>query len=153
MSASAASLSCLGMLDKGRATLVKKNGESIYNSSTDQHLVRFLGFDPDALLKELGAGKGDGEILGWVQAHSKIRERRGRSKPGPLTWRSGGPTAMVRLSPGLPNTSDNTAKRAKTSKPGSKPLNSMTTPALEEKRKFRVHKNNAEQKTKKEQNK
>src|SRR5258705_13232012 len=60
------------MLDKGRATLARKNGEYKYNSSTDQHLVRFLGFDPDALLKELGAGKGDGEILGWVQAHSKI---------------------------------------------------------------------------------
>jgi hypothetical protein len=60
------------MLDKGRATLVKKNGDYNYNSSTDQHLVRFLGFDPDALLKELGAGKGDGEILGWVQAHCKI---------------------------------------------------------------------------------
>ena len=59
------------MLDKGRATLVKKNGEYNYNSSTDQHLVRFLGFDPEALLKELAAGKGDGEILGWVQSHSK----------------------------------------------------------------------------------
>ncbi|MDB6025341.1 MAG: hypothetical protein JWM68_1564 [Verrucomicrobiales bacterium] len=60
------------MLDKGRATLAKKNGEYKYNSGTDQHLVRFLGFDPEALLKELAAGKGDGEILGWVQAHSKI---------------------------------------------------------------------------------
>src|SRR6267143_5327257 len=59
------------MLDKGRATLVKKNGEYNYNSPTGQHLVRFLGLDPDALLKELGAGKGDGEILGWVQSHSK----------------------------------------------------------------------------------
>src|SRR6266446_5176591 len=60
------------MLDKGRATLSKKIGEYKDHFSTDQHLVRFLGFDPDALLKELGAGKGDGEILGWVQSHSKI---------------------------------------------------------------------------------
>jgi hypothetical protein len=59
------------MLDKGRAALAKKNGEYNYNSGTDQHLVSFLGFDPDALLKELAAGKGDGEILEWVQAHSK----------------------------------------------------------------------------------
>ena len=59
------------MLDKGRATLARENGEYKYNSSTDQHLVRFLGFDPEALLKELGARKGDGEILGWIQAHSK----------------------------------------------------------------------------------
>ena len=59
------------MLDKGRATLAKTNGEYNYNSATDQRLVQFLGFDPDALLKELAAGKGDGEILDWVQAHSK----------------------------------------------------------------------------------
>jgi hypothetical protein len=30
------------MLDKGRATLAKKNGEYNYNSPTDQHLVQFL---------------------------------------------------------------------------------------------------------------
>ena len=59
------------MLDKGRATLAEKNGEYNYNSPTDQHLVRFLGLDPDALLKELAAGKGDGQILEWVQVNSK----------------------------------------------------------------------------------
>ncbi len=59
------------MLDKGRATLAGKNGEYIYNSPTDQHLVKFLGFDPKALLKELATGKGDGKILEWIQAHSK----------------------------------------------------------------------------------
>jgi len=60
------------MLDKGRATLARMNGEYKYNSGTDQHLVRFLGFDPKALLKELAKGKGDGEILEWVRSHSKI---------------------------------------------------------------------------------
>jgi len=59
------------MLDKGRATLAKKNGEYKYNSGTDQHLVRFLGLDAKALLKELATGKGDGEMLEWVQANSK----------------------------------------------------------------------------------
>jgi len=59
------------MLDKGRATLAKKNGEYVYNSPTDQRLVQFLGFDPDALLKELATGKGDAEMHEWVQAHSK----------------------------------------------------------------------------------
>jgi hypothetical protein len=59
------------MLDKGRATLAKKNGEYGYNSSTDQRLVKFLGFDPDAMLKELAAGKSDGEILAWVESNSK----------------------------------------------------------------------------------
>ena len=59
------------MLDKGRATLAGKNGEYQFNSSTDQHLVKFLGFDPDALLNELATGKSDGEILEWIQVHSK----------------------------------------------------------------------------------
>ncbi|HEY3763182.1 MAG TPA: DUF5069 domain-containing protein [Verrucomicrobiae bacterium] len=59
------------MLDKGRATLARKNGEYQYNSPTDQQLVQFLGFDPHALLKELASGKSDGEMLEWVQAHSK----------------------------------------------------------------------------------
>jgi hypothetical protein len=59
------------MLDKGRATLAGKNGEYIYNSPTDQRLVQFLGFDPKALLKKLATGKGDGEMLQWVEAHSK----------------------------------------------------------------------------------
>jgi len=59
------------MLDKGRATLAGKNGEYKYNSATDQHLVTFLGFDPQALLKELEAGKGDGQILEWIQTNSK----------------------------------------------------------------------------------
>jgi len=59
------------MLDKGRATLARKNGEYVYNSPTDQRLVQFLRFDPKALLKKLASGKGDGEMLKWVQAHSK----------------------------------------------------------------------------------
>jgi hypothetical protein len=59
------------MLDKGRAMHAGKNGEYNYNSTTDQRLVQFVGFDPDEMLKQLAAGKGDGEMLEWVQAHSK----------------------------------------------------------------------------------
>src|SRR4029077_18324136 len=59
------------ILDKGRATLVGKNGEYNYDSPTDQHLVRLLGLDLQALLKELASGKADGEILEWVLAHAK----------------------------------------------------------------------------------
>jgi len=46
----------------------------------------------------------------------------------------------------LLNRSANTARLAKTSRHGSTPLNSMTTPALEEKRKARAHESNEEQK-------
>jgi len=59
------------MLDKGRATLAGKNGEYHYNCPLDQHVIKFLGLDPDALLKELEAGKGDGEILEWIAANAK----------------------------------------------------------------------------------
>ena len=40
------------MLDKGRATLAGKNSEYHYNCTADQHLVKFLGFDPDAFFAE-----------------------------------------------------------------------------------------------------
>lgn len=59
------------MLDKGRATLAGKNGEYVFGSPMDQHLMKFLGFDHKALSKELGKGKGDGEILEWLQKNSK----------------------------------------------------------------------------------
>ena len=59
------------IIDKGRATLAGKNGEYNFNSPTDQYFVRFLGLDLTVLLKELGAGKGDGEILDWVLANAR----------------------------------------------------------------------------------
>jgi hypothetical protein len=60
------------ILDKNRSIPAKSNGEYKYNSDTAQHLAKFLGFDREAILKEITAGKGDGEILGWVQSNSKI---------------------------------------------------------------------------------
>ncbi|MEO8438976.1 MAG: DUF5069 domain-containing protein [Spartobacteria bacterium] len=58
------------MLDKGRATLAGKNGEFNYDAPFDQHIINFLGFDPAALLEQLGAGKSDGEILAWLAANA-----------------------------------------------------------------------------------
>lgn len=58
------------MLDKGRATLIGKNGEFKYDAPLDQHLINFLEFDPAALLEELATGKGDGEILAWLQENA-----------------------------------------------------------------------------------
>jgi hypothetical protein len=59
------------MLDKGRATIAGKNGEYHYACPMDQRLLTFLGLDPEALKKELAAGKGDGEILEWIQKNAK----------------------------------------------------------------------------------
>ncbi|HET7511226.1 MAG TPA: DUF5069 domain-containing protein [Chthoniobacterales bacterium] len=64
------------MLDKGRATLLGKNGAFIYNASFDQHLVNFLGFDADALLKELATGAGDSEILEWLKRNAERQPSR-----------------------------------------------------------------------------
>lgn len=59
------------MLDKGRATIAGKNGEYHYNCPMDQRLLSFLGIDADALQKELASGKGDGEVLEWIQKSAK----------------------------------------------------------------------------------
>jgi hypothetical protein len=59
------------MLDKGRATINGKNGEYHFNCPLDQRLLGFLGLDANALKKELAKGKGDGEILTWVEKNAR----------------------------------------------------------------------------------
>jgi len=58
-------------LDKGRATVAGKNGEYHYACPLDQQFLEFAGIDPEALKKEIAAGKGDGEILEWIKANAK----------------------------------------------------------------------------------
>ena len=59
------------MLDKCRATLAGKNGEYHYNCPLDQQILNFLGLDPEALKAEVATGKGDGELLEWINANAK----------------------------------------------------------------------------------
>jgi hypothetical protein len=59
------------MLDKGRALLAGKIGEYKYACPLDQEFLEFAGIDPNALKKQLAAGKGDGEILAWITAKAK----------------------------------------------------------------------------------
>ena len=59
------------MLDKGRAAIAGKNGEYNYACPLDQRFLDFAGVKADALKKQLAAGKGDGEILAWVQKNAK----------------------------------------------------------------------------------
>jgi len=56
------------MLDKCRATLRGINGEYHYNCPLDQHILNFLGLDPEELKSQVAMGKGDGEILEWIEA-------------------------------------------------------------------------------------
>jgi hypothetical protein len=58
------------MLDKGRAEIAGTAGEYHYNCPLDQHVVNFIGFDPEALRAQLATGKGDGEILEWLNANA-----------------------------------------------------------------------------------
>lgn len=58
-------------IDKGRAEINGKGGEYHFNCPLDQRFLEFAGIDAEALKKELAAGKGDGEILEWVQANAK----------------------------------------------------------------------------------
>ena len=58
------------MLDKGRAEIAGTAGEFHYDCPLDQHVINFIGFDPAALREQLAAGKGDGEIIEWINAHA-----------------------------------------------------------------------------------
>jgi hypothetical protein len=66
------------MLDKGRATIAGKQGEYVFACPLDQRFLEFAGLDAKALKKQLAGGKGDGEILKWIQANAK--HRRGDSE-------------------------------------------------------------------------
>ena len=61
------------LLDKGRAVIAGCNGQFIYNAPFDQHIMNFLGFDPDALLKALATGKSDSEILEWLKTNAAFQ--------------------------------------------------------------------------------
>jgi hypothetical protein len=70
------------MLDKGRATINGKHGEYHYNCPMDQRFLNFVGVNADALKKQLAAGKGDTEILGWIQKSAKHK----RTEPEIVAW-------------------------------------------------------------------
>lgn len=61
------------MLDKCRATIAGTSGEYHYNCPLDQAFLSFAGIDAEALKAEVATGKGDGEILQWIQAHSTTK--------------------------------------------------------------------------------
>jgi hypothetical protein len=59
------------MLDKCRATIAGKNGEYKFDCPLDQRILGFMGIEAKALKAQLAAGKGDGAILEWINAHAK----------------------------------------------------------------------------------
>ena len=63
------------MLDKGRATLAGRHGEYNYACPLDQRFLEFTGIHADALKQQLAAGKGDWEILEWIQTNSTTKPK------------------------------------------------------------------------------
>jgi hypothetical protein len=72
------------MLDKGRATIARKNGEYHYACPMDQRFLDFVGIEAEVLKKQLAAGKSDGEILAWIQKNAKNKH----NDPEIVAWSS-----------------------------------------------------------------
>lgn len=70
------------LLDKGRADVAGTLGEYKYACPLDQQFLEFAGIDPQALRSQLAAGKGDGEILEWIQANARHQ----RGEPEVAAW-------------------------------------------------------------------
>jgi hypothetical protein len=70
------------MLDKGRATIMGRNGEFNNDAPFDQHIINFLGFDPATLLEQLAAGKGTARSSNGSRPTRRTGRRRGRSNNG-----------------------------------------------------------------------
>ncbi len=58
------------MLDKARAELASIAGEYKFNNPMDRHWFAFTGVTADALKAEIATGKGDGEILAWIEKNA-----------------------------------------------------------------------------------
>jgi hypothetical protein len=80
------------MLDKGRAAVAGKLGEFKYACPLDQRFLTFVGVDPEALKKQLAAGKSDGEILQWIDAKSTKKPSVGEILAWSMAQEQRGPT-------------------------------------------------------------
>ncbi len=58
------------ILDKGRAENAGTAGEYKYNNPIDHHWFRFTGITAEALKAEVATGKGDGEMLTWIEQNA-----------------------------------------------------------------------------------
>lgn len=61
------------IVDKGRADIAGTAGEYKYNNPMDHHFFRFAGVTAEALRAELEKGKGDGEIVKWLEENTTTK--------------------------------------------------------------------------------
>ena len=60
------------IIDKGRATQLKTNGEYNYECPLDRHFFDFVAADSAAFKEEIKAGLGDGALLAWIQKNTHL---------------------------------------------------------------------------------
>lgn len=58
------------LLDKCRAALAGQSGEYHFNCPMDQQFFAFTGLDAEKVKAAVATGKGDGEMLEWIQANA-----------------------------------------------------------------------------------
>lgn len=57
-------------IDKGRAVLAGSNGDYNYACPLDSLFFEFVSVDPAQFKEQIAAGKGDGELLEWIQKNA-----------------------------------------------------------------------------------
>ena len=70
------------MLDKGRATVAGKQGEYHYACPMDHRFLDFVGINARRAQEAACGGKGDAEILQWIQKNAKHK----RTEPEIVAW-------------------------------------------------------------------
>ncbi len=63
------------MLDKGRALIAGKIGEYKFDCPMDAHFLNFVGIKGADIKTLLEQGKGDGEVLDWINSNSPYKRR------------------------------------------------------------------------------
>jgi hypothetical protein len=101
------------ILDKGRAEIAGTAGDYKYNNPIDHHWFRFTGLTAETLKAELATGKGDGEMLAWIEQNAPANAHRGRSNSGAPTTTSADQMAMSKHSSFSPIKSATSARFAK----------------------------------------
>src|ERR1700756_4073686 len=81
------------MFDKGRATAIGKQGEYHYNCPLDQHLLNYLGIDPDALMAEIRPARVTVNCWNGFWRTPSITGLLGKSTSGRASKTNGGRTA------------------------------------------------------------
>jgi hypothetical protein len=83
------------ILDKGRAELAGTAGEYKYNNPADYHWFGYTGITPEALKAELETGKGDGEMLAWIEKHAPNKRSPWEIQQWSAYFRERGPDSDV----------------------------------------------------------